>query len=176
MPENPPTNESDGSRTRLLQLMADKLYSGMKCKEVYTSPRCFTGEPILERDSAVSDRLISAIKGCNVSITDLTKRLYYARKPVRLAIIDMLGFPHLRMIFDCFSTHTSISKKLPLVMVEQLKSWLDTNYWRRTMMRNSIVVLDLFNKRNKKYVIVSVGSFHFWYHPPTFGPALIDCI
>jgi hypothetical protein len=28
---------------------------------------------------------------------------------------------------------------LPLTMVSQLKSWLNTNYWRETMLKNSIV-------------------------------------
>ncbi|KAI8971779.1 hypothetical protein BDF20DRAFT_886434 [Mycotypha africana] len=65
-----PTKETDASRTRLLQLMIDKLYYRMKCEEVYVSPCCFADEPILECDSPASDHLFADIKGCNGSITD----------------------------------------------------------------------------------------------------------
>ncbi|KAF1801810.1 hypothetical protein V8B55DRAFT_1038425 [Mucor lusitanicus] len=71
--------------------MVDKLYYRMKCKEVYVSPCCSADEPILERDSPAPDHLISAIKGCNGTIADLTKRIHYTQKRLRLAIIDYAG-------------------------------------------------------------------------------------
>ncbi|KAG2210434.1 hypothetical protein INT45_009088 [Circinella minor] len=86
-----PTKEDDASRTRLLQLMTDKLYFRMKCEEVYVSPQCFANEPILERDSPPLDHFYSSIKDCNGGITDLTKRIHYTQKNIRLAIIDYAG-------------------------------------------------------------------------------------
>ncbi|ORE01274.1 hypothetical protein BCV72DRAFT_236725 [Rhizopus microsporus var. microsporus] len=71
--------------------MIDKLYFRMKCEEVYVSPCCFANEPILERDSPTPDHLLSVIKGCNGGITDLTKRIHYTQKHIRLAIIDYAG-------------------------------------------------------------------------------------
>ncbi|KAI9273333.1 hypothetical protein EDC94DRAFT_644595 [Helicostylum pulchrum] len=69
----------------------DKLYYRMRCEDVYVSTCCFAGEPILERDSPVSDHLLSVIKGCNGGITDLTKRIHYTQKHIRPAIIDYAG-------------------------------------------------------------------------------------
>lgn len=111
-----PAKENDAPRTRLLQLMVDKLYYRMKCEEVYVSPYCFADEPMLERDSPVSDRLISVIKVCNGGITYLTKRIHYTPKNVWL-LLTMLAFTHLRMTFENFLKHTPISKKLPLIIV-----------------------------------------------------------
>lgn len=67
---------------------SDKLYYRMKCEEVYVSPCCVANKPILERDSPGSDRLLSVIKGSGGDITDLTKRIHYTQKSIRLAIID----------------------------------------------------------------------------------------
>jgi hypothetical protein len=86
-----PTKENDASRTRPLQRMADKLYFRMKREEVYVSPCCFANEPILERDFPALDHLFSVIKGCNGSITYLTKRIHYTYKHIRLTIIDYAG-------------------------------------------------------------------------------------
>ncbi|KAI7898132.1 uncharacterized protein BX663DRAFT_525822 [Cokeromyces recurvatus] len=63
----------------------------MKCEEVYISPCCFAKEPILEHDSPISDHLFPVIKCCNGGITDLTKRIRYTQKHIRLAIIDYAG-------------------------------------------------------------------------------------
>ncbi|KAG0162690.1 hypothetical protein DFQ30_001500 [Apophysomyces sp. BC1015] len=59
-----PTNESDASRVRLLQLMVDKLYFRGKCEEVYASPCCLASQPILERDSPRAESIIAMLKGC----------------------------------------------------------------------------------------------------------------
>lgn len=88
-----PTKETDASRTRLLQLMVDKMYFRMKCEEVYVSPCCIANEPILERDSPALDHLLSTLKGCHGDITNLTSRINYTQKHVRLVIIDYAGLP-----------------------------------------------------------------------------------
>lgn len=90
-PRKLPTKDNETCRKRLLQVMVNKLYLRMKCKEVYISPCCFADKPLLERDSPSSTDFISDIKGCNGDINDLTNRIHYSEKYVRLAIIDYAG-------------------------------------------------------------------------------------
>lgn len=85
------TSEVDSTRVRLLQMMIEKLYFKMKCEEVYASPYCSASEPILERDSPPSEEIMSALRGCNGFIADLTRRLHHTQKKIRLAIIDYAG-------------------------------------------------------------------------------------
>ncbi|KAL0090685.1 hypothetical protein J3Q64DRAFT_1010913 [Phycomyces blakesleeanus] len=72
--------KEDTSRTRLLQLMVDKLYFRMKYEKVYVSPCCVTNQLILKRNSSALVRLFSYIKGCNGNIRaspGVTQHLFY---------------------------------------------------------------------------------------------------
>lgn len=156
---------------RLLQLIVDKLYFRMKCEEVYVSPCCFANEPILESDSPASDHLFSATKVAMVAL-QIWRSVSITLKNIYVwLLLTMLAFPHLRITFENFSTHTPISKKLPLTMVNQLKFWLNTNYWKETMLKSSIAALVLFNDQNKKYIrlAVFIFQFHTWFFSPCFN-------
>ncbi|KAI7871496.1 hypothetical protein BDF14DRAFT_1712337, partial [Spinellus fusiger] len=85
------SNETDISRTRILQLMIDKLNYRMKCQEVYVSPYCMASDAILDRDSPPFQNILSSLKGCYGDITCLISRLHYLKQPARLVIIDYAG-------------------------------------------------------------------------------------
>ncbi|KAG1186877.1 hypothetical protein G6F35_014559 [Rhizopus arrhizus] len=76
-----PTDETKESRIRLLQLMVNKLYFRGKCEDVFVSPICKAGQPILERGSPKQDDLLLNLKGSHGDISDLVARVHFSQKP-----------------------------------------------------------------------------------------------
>lgn len=59
------TNESDETRSRLLNKMTNTLREKNKCTTLFVSPKSNAGENIEERDKDVDLTLLENLKGCN---------------------------------------------------------------------------------------------------------------
>ncbi|RCH84010.1 hypothetical protein CU097_002797 [Rhizopus azygosporus] len=144
-----PTEENDVSRTRLLQLMVDKLYFRMKCEEVYISLCCFANEPILE-----------LIKGCNGGITDLTKCINYTQQHIRLAIIDYAGrSTSLNDIQKFLDTYPNIQE----IAIDHGKS-IEIQTQRQLLERNDAEKLNCLPSLVQRSKYIRLAAFIFQYH------------
>ncbi|CAO3656115.1 unnamed protein product [Mucor hiemalis] len=85
------TNESDKTRSRLLNKMTNTLREKNKCTTLFVSPKSNAGENIEERDKDVDLTLLENLKGCNGTTQDIINHLERKLQDTRLVVLDYAG-------------------------------------------------------------------------------------
>lgn len=88
-----PSNETDETRIRLLQLMIIKLQNRCFCERIYVSPKTLSTKSIMERDYGDVDKgvIVGQLSGCNGDTQDMLVYLASTLNDVRLCIISYAG-------------------------------------------------------------------------------------